>query len=144
MNARFTLVLRHGVAVGVEFVGVTSSGTTILVAQGSGPTYAREPGSSCWRRLAATDQQSLEDVGLRFPDGYKTVVKAPTRAGSVWLLPVHTEGRFPGEGGDFVMHIDSKTMLLRSETGRVSGQPLTNHISALRHQPALPSPHPIC
>ena len=42
------------------------------------------------------------------------------------------------------MHIDSKTMLLRSETGRVSGQPLTNHISVLRHQPALPSPHPIC
>ena len=143
-SARFVLLLRRGVAVSEEFIGVTSAGTTLLVEQGSGPTFAREPGSSCWRRLAPTDQQSLEDVGLRFPDGYKTVVKAPRRAGSVWLLPVHTEGRFPGEGGSFVMHIDSKTMLIQSETGRASGQPLTNRITALRRQPALPSPQPTC
>lgn len=143
-NARFTLLLRRGVAVGEEFVGVTSTGTTILVARGSGTTYARQPGSSCWRRLAATDRQSLEDVGLRFPDGYETVVKAPRRTGSVWLLPVHTEGRFPGEGGSFVMRINRKTMLLESETGRVSGQPLTNHIVALRRPPALASPKPTC
>jgi hypothetical protein len=144
MNARFTLLLRNGVAVGEEFVGVSSSGTTILVARGSGPTYAREPGSRCWRRLATADQQALEDVGLRFPDGYKTVVKAPTRAGSVWLLPVHTEGRSPGEGGSFLVHVDSKTMLVESETGRVGGQPLTNRVTALRRPPALPSPQPSC
>jgi hypothetical protein len=144
MNARFTLVLRHGVAVGEEFVGATSTGTSTLVARGPGPTYAREAGTSCWRRLSATDQQSLEDVGLRFPDGYKTTVGSPTRAGSVWLLPIHTEGRFPGEGGSFVMHIDAKTMLIESETGRVGGQPLTNHVTALRHSPTLPSPQPAC
>ena len=144
MNARFTLLLRQGVAVAEEFVGVTSTGTTTLIAHGTGPTYAREAGTSCWRRLATTDQQSLEDVGLRFPDGYKTTVKAPTHAGSVWLLPIHTEGRFPGEGGTFVMHIDAKTMLVESETGRAGGQPLTNHITALPQPPALPSPQPTC
>jgi hypothetical protein len=144
MAARFTLLLRRGVSVGEEFVGVTSTGTTMLVARGSGPTFAREPGSSCWRRLAATDQQSLEDVGLRFPDGFKTVVRAPTRAGPDWLLPVHTEGRFPGEGGSFLMHIDAKTMLLESETGRVGGRPLTNHVAALRRPPALPATRPTC
>jgi hypothetical protein len=144
MNARFTLVLRQGVAVAEEFVGVTSTGTTTLVARGAGPTYAREAGTSCWRRLAATDQQSLEDVGLRFPDGYKTTVKAPTRTGSEWLLPIHTEGRFPGEGGTFVMHIDPKTHLIKSETGRAGGQPLINHIAALRQPSALPAPQPTC
>jgi hypothetical protein len=144
MNARFTLLLHQGVTVAEEFVGGTSTGTTTLVAHGAGPTYAREAGTSCWRRLAATDQQSLEDVGLRFPDGYKTTVKTPTHSRSEWLLPIHTEGRFPGEGGTFVMHIDAKTMLIKSETGRVSGQPLANHINALRHTPALPSPQPPC
>jgi hypothetical protein len=42
------------------------------------------------------------------------------------------------------MHIDGKTMLVESETGRVSGRPLTNHITALHRAPALPSPQPSC
>jgi hypothetical protein len=138
------LLLREGVATAEEFVGVTAGGTTILVARGSGPTYAREPGTTCWRRLAPTAQQSLEDVGVRFPDSYKTVVGAPTRAGSVWLMPVHTEGRFPGEGGSFTMHIDAKTMLIENQTGRVSGQRLTELVLALTRQPSLPVPQPLC
>lgn len=79
-----------------------------------------------------------------FPDAYKTVVDAPTRTGSDWLLPVRTEGRFPGEGGSFTMHIDSKTMLIQSQTGHVSGQSLTEYVQALARQPALPSPKPTC
>jgi len=57
---------------------------------------------------------------------------------------MHTESRFPGEGGTFVMHIDIKTMLIKRETGRAGGQPVTNQITALRHPPALPSPQPTC
>lgn len=144
VTARFTLLLREGVAVGEEFVGATSTGTTTLVARGGGPTYAREPGTSCWRRLLSTDSQALEDIGLRFPDAYKTIVGVPTRSGSEWLLPVRTENRTPGEGGSGTMHIDAKTMLLDSETVRLHGQTLTDHVQALTRQPRLPSPQPSC
>jgi hypothetical protein len=144
VTTRFTLLLRDGVAVSEEYVGKTPTGTTTLVANGSGPTYAREPGTNCWRRLLATDSQSLEDIGLRFPDAFKTIVGAPTRSGSDWLLPVRTENRSPGEGGSGTMHIDATTMLVNNETVRLHGQTLTDHIQALTHQPHLPSPQPTC
>jgi hypothetical protein len=144
VTARFTLLLRDGVAVGEEYIGETPTGTTILVASGSGPTYAREPGSNCWRRLLATDSQSLEDIGLRFPDAYKTTVGAPTRSGSEWLLPVRTENRSPGEGGSGTMHINATTMLVDSETVRLHGRTLTDHVQALTRQPRNSSPQPTC
>jgi hypothetical protein len=144
VTARFTLLLRDGVAVGEEYVGETPTGTTILVASGSGPTYAREPGTNCWRRLLATDSQSLEDIGLRFPDAYKTIVGAPTRSGSEWLLPVTTENRSPGEGGGGTMYINATTMLVDSETLRLHGRTLIDHVQALTRQPHLSRPQPTC
>jgi hypothetical protein len=140
----FRLLLRAGVATAEEFLGVGPGGTTTLLARGSGPTYAREPGTSCWRRLAPSDSQSLEDVGLRFPDAYKMVVKAPRRAGAFWLLPVVSQGRYPGEGGKFTMHINATTMLLQSQTGSVGGHYLTQYVHALARRPKLPTPTPTC
>jgi hypothetical protein len=144
VTARFTLLLRDGVAVGEEYVGETPTGTTILVANGSGPTFAHEPGASCWRRLAASDSQSLEDIGVRFPDAYKTIVGAPTRSGSDWLLPVRTEGQSPGEGGSGTLHINATTLLLDSETVRLHGRTLVDHVQALTRQPPLSAPQPPC
>ena len=144
ITAHFTLLLRDGVAVGEEYVGESPAGTTILVADGSGPTYADEPGTNCWRRLAATDSQSLEDIGLRFPDAYKTIVGAPTRSGSHWLVPVRTENRSPGEGGSGTMTINATTMLVDSETVRVHGRALIDHVRALTRQPRLSRPQPTC
>jgi hypothetical protein len=144
VTARFTLLLRSGVAVGEEYVGATPSGTTTLVASGNGLTYAREPGTNCWRRLPASDSQSLEDIGLRFPDAYTTVVGAPRRSGSEWLLPVRTENRSSGEAGAGTMHINATTMLVDRETVRLHGRTLTDHVQALAHQPPLFSPQPLC
>jgi hypothetical protein len=144
IEARFTLVLRRDVVVAEEFVGITAAGTTTLVARGSGPTYAREEGTRCWRRLAPSDRQSLDDLGLPFPDGYTTVVGRPARRGAEWLLPIRTTGRFPNEGGSFTLHVDAATLLVQRETGRVSGRQLTNTVEALAAGPALPSPQPLC
>jgi hypothetical protein len=138
------LLLRDGIAVGEQYVGETSTGTTILVAHGSGPTYAREPGTGCWRRLLANDSQSLEDIGLRFPDAFQTIVGAPTRSGSEWLLPVRTEGRSPGEGGSGTMHISATTLLVDSESVRLQGRTLTDDVRALARQPHLAAPRPSC
>ena len=143
-RVRFTLLLRKGVATAEEFIGVGPTGTTILVARGTGPTYAREAGTQCWRRLAPSDSQSLEDVGLRFPYAYRMLVKAPRRAGAYWLLRVLTHGRSSGETGVFTMRINSRTMLLESEAGTASGHRLTEHIKALARRPKLATPTPAC
>jgi len=143
-RARFTLWLRKGVATAEQFVGVTPSGTTILVERASGPTYAREAGATCWRRLARSDSQSLEDVGMRFPDDYRMLVEAPRRKGATWLLPIVSQGRYPGERSAFTLHIDASTMRIKTETGRVSGHTLTEYVKTLNRRPKLATPTPAC
>jgi hypothetical protein len=144
VKVRVTLLLREGTATAEENIENTPSGTGILVKWGQGPTYARDPGATCWRRLASTDAQALEDVGIRFPYANRMTVKAPTRAGGIWLLPVVFRGSSPGEVGAFTMRINAKTLLLQSQTGTAGGNNLTEQIQALAHQPPLPTPRPTC
>jgi hypothetical protein len=83
-------------------------------------------------------------VDIRFPYAYRTVVKAPRRAGADWLLPVVTYGRDSGETGAFTLRIDSSTLLLQSQTGSDSGRRFTEHVKGLARRPKLATPTPAC
>ena len=138
LRVRFTLLLRRGVATAEAFRGTSGETVTVLVARGDGPTYAREPGSSCWRRLRRSNPQSLHDIGLRFPDVAGMRVKAPRRAGDVWLLPFTTQGH------SATLRISAKTHLVESVTTTRNGQTVTEHDRALTKRPKLPAPTPTC
>lgn len=60
---RFVLILRNGVVIAEEFIRPGHGGTR-LVARRSGPTYSRQAGAKCWRRLPASNPQTLADVGI--------------------------------------------------------------------------------
>jgi hypothetical protein len=135
---RFEVLLRSDVIVGEQYMGSGPGGTTELVRQQGSPTFAREPGSACWRRLAASDQQALDDIGLRFPDQPHMRVKQPRRMRGGWLLPA------VGDGGQTVFTIDAKSMLLRSITVASAGKQVLERVSALRSAPILLTPQPHC
>lgn len=141
IRSRFFLLLRKGVVTAEEYHGTAPNGVTILIARGTGPTYARQPGAGCWRSLPKSDPQSLTDLGERFPEAGKKTrwnVKAPRRAGAYWLLPV-SQGGHRG-----TMRIYAKTFLLKSFTAVTSRGTVTEHDQALTARPTLPTSRPRC
>jgi hypothetical protein len=134
LHARFVILLRDGVTVGEQFVG----GNTTLVGHEGGPTYAREPGTRCWRRLAQSDHQSFSDLGTHFPGIPHMRVKTPKRVGSVWLLPITAQGH------DGTLRINASTLQIESVTVNADGRTAIEHDRALDHAPALATPQPLC
>jgi hypothetical protein len=135
---RITLVLRSGVIVAEQYVSSGPGGTTELVRRPGAPTYAREPGSACWRPLAASDRQAITDVGIRFPDRPHMRVQRPRRTAGGWLLPA------VGDGVQTVFLIDAKSLLLRSVTIAAPGRRVLERVSRLRSAPSLFTPQPRC
>ena len=91
---RFLVHLRGGVDVAEEFVG-SGPGATELVARQDGPTYMRDAGQKCWRPLAASDAQTLVDVGLPYPYSNRPSKVMPLRhAGAGWFLPTENGENF--------------------------------------------------
>jgi hypothetical protein len=143
-RVRITLLLSGGRTVAEEFFGTDPRGTTVLVAHGDSPTYAREPGTSCWRLVSRGNSQFLQDVGRRFPDTSRMQPKAPRRIGSTWVLPVVVRDRSSDKEHALTLRIDASTMLVRSESTRVNGSPVTVHVKTLTRQPKLATPRPTC
>ena len=133
-----TIILRSGVVVGEQLVVQTPTGTTTTVAHGSGPTYAREAGKSCWRALARSDQQSFDDLGMRFPDEPGLRVHAPRSAGTTWKLDVVAGG----QPATFV--IDKKSLRVRSVTFSSNGGTFTESVRTLKSAPKVAVPAPRC
>jgi hypothetical protein len=133
-HARFLLVLENGVIVGEQFDG----GNTVLVGHEGEPTYAREPGTNCWRRLSPRDTQSFSDLGTHFPGIPHMLLKTPTRAGSVWLLPVTAQGH------DGTLRINASTLQIETVTVTSHGRTAIERDHALAHAPALATPQPLC
>lgn len=146
----FVFALHEGVTSEEEFLGIGPSGTTLMDARGNGPTYAREPGTSCWRRLAASD--SLQDAGLPFPDfpgASRVLVEAPRRSGDSWLLTIVTEGAHLGDSGTTTLRVNARTMQLdtmtvESEARTGTHRTATEHVEALSRRPTMPTPEPRC
>lgn len=89
----FLLQLRAGTVVGEEFVG-SGGDPNRVVARRGGPTFAWQPGGSCWRRVPRTDPRTLTDVGLPYPyprAGAKAM--APRRQGSNVQLTIENPDR---------------------------------------------------
>jgi hypothetical protein len=137
LQFRFTLVLDSGVTVGEQFFAESPSGVTQLVYRRGGPTYAHDPGTSCWRPLARSDPQAFQNVGLPFPDQGGMRVGAPRAVSSGWLLPV-TAG---GDPGTFAVDRSGR---VQSITVVASGRRIFDRVTALRSAPALVSPQPRC
>jgi hypothetical protein len=141
VRSRFFLLLSKGAVTAEEYHGTAPNGVTILVARGTGPTYARQPGTACWTLLRKSNPQSLTDLGERFPEAGKKIrwkLKAPRRAGAYWLLPV-SQGGHHG-----TMRIDAKTFLLKTFTAVTSNGTVVEHDQALSKRPMLPTPRPRC
>lgn len=169
-SRRFVLRLRAGVAVAEEFV---SSGTdgTVLAARRGGPTYAREAGKKCWRRLALSNPRTLQDVGLPYPYGrLPGKAMAPRRTAGAWLLPTENRENFwflatqtvykPTAKRFITYKIDAKSGRLRSifiqalRNGTMNVRARTHpktiwltarlNVTTLSSTPRLPNPTPAC
>ena len=135
--SRFTIVLRSGIVTAEQFAFGNGAGALILVASGSTTTYGRQPGSSCWRKVPAT--QSLDAIGLPFPDSRHMSVGKPEHTARGWLLPA------TGDGGPYTFAVAGTTLRLRSITVRAPGTPaIVEQVSVLRAAPRLATASPRC
>jgi hypothetical protein len=134
-----SVVLDSGVDVAERLVIRTPSGTTTSVARRGGPTFVRDAGKKCWRRLAASDPKALDDLGLRFPGHRGIRVRALISAPTTWRV------QFVSEGRTAYYLIDKKSLLVRSivftENGRSA---YVEHVRTLGAAPTIPSASPVC
>jgi hypothetical protein len=143
VDARFVIVLRHGIGVAESFSAIAPQGSERLVTH-NGATYELRVGTTCWRKLSARNRSSLEDVGIRFPLSRRTRVGAPKLTAGAWQLPVHMEGTFKGEGGNAIFVVDPHTFRIRANIDRTNGANTVEHVVALKRAPKLPRPTPLC
>jgi hypothetical protein len=130
----FTVALRSGIQTAEQVVLDAPNGMTTFVARRNASTFTRGPGSSCWRRVAVSNPQTIDSIGLPFPDQPHMHVGSPRQTSTGWLLPV------AGDGGPATFAIDGASLLIRSVTSaRVVEQART-----LRSRPMLASPKPLC
>jgi hypothetical protein len=139
LSFRFTLVLAAGTATAEEFDGHDTGGVTTLVARRPGPTYAREPGSSCWRPLSPSDPQAFENLGLPFPDQPAMAVHAPKKTARGWDLTAVADGT------PATLAIDGATLQVRSITiAPRPGLRISERVAALASAPRVTTPSPRC
>jgi len=138
LSFRFIVVLRSGIVVAEQFEGREPSKITMLVARRGGPTFAREPGSSCWQALRSSDPQAFENIGLQFPDQPRMRVRAPRTTSTGWLLPVVVDG----DPGTFT--IDRGSVRVRLISVGPPGHLALEHVSVLHDVPRLTSVAPHC
>jgi hypothetical protein len=135
--SRFTIILRSGIVTAEQFQFGSGADALILVASGSTTTYRRQPGNTCWRKVPVA--QSLDAIGLPFPDEQHMNVGKPERTTSGWLL------RVTGDGGPYTFAIAGTTLRLRSITVRAPGAPaIVERVSVLPVAPRLDIPSPRC
>jgi hypothetical protein len=138
VSVRFTLILALDRVVAEQFIGGQGPTATLLVAAGTGATFAREPGSSCWSALPTTSAQSLSDVGKFFPDAPVGSISTPERTAAGWLLNMTTRGAtltYAVGGSDTLSAITLRQGKSSAVTERVAG---------LRAAPKLLSPSSLC
>jgi hypothetical protein len=114
------------------------NGTTTFVARRNAATFTRGLGSSCWRRVAVSNPQTIDSIGLPFPDQPHMRVSSPRRTRTGWLLPV------AGDGGPVTFAIDGTSLLLGKITVVGPGARVVEHARTLESRPTLASPKPRC
>jgi len=137
LQFRWKIALESGINVGEYFFAESPSGVTELVARRGGPTYAHNPGTSCWQELRKSDRPALANVGIPFPDQAGMKVSAPRRVPGGWLLPVTAAG----DPGTFSLDRSARVRSISVSTG---GRSIFERVVALQSRPALPQPEPRC
>ena len=137
LTFRWEIVLASGITVGEHFFAESPGGVSELVARRGGPTYAHDPGTSCWQALRRSDQRSFDNIGLPFPDQAGMTVRAPRTVSGAKVLPVEVAG----DPGEFSLDPDAHVRLI---TVVASGRRILEHVSSLQSSPALPRPDPRC
>lgn len=140
----FTEVLRKDTVVAEQFVGSSSAGTTMLVAPEGSPTFAREPGSTCWKALPSKNPQTLTDIGhptsILGIGTLKGIVVGPPIAG---LDGDETLRIVQGATSSFLI-INGKTLLIQRVDASTPGKLAEEYISNLTSTPKLLKPGPRC
>jgi hypothetical protein len=137
--ARFVIVLSGGVVVAEQFSGGRGGTATKLVAPTHSPTYALEPGTSCWRQLATTDPQALTDIGQHFPETAGAAnVGEPVRTRAGWLLSL------TGHQRTATYSIVAGALHVTSVAVIDGGHRIVERQRALSAPPTLYAPSPKC
>jgi hypothetical protein len=140
-DGTFTEILRNGVVVAEQFVGSNASGTTMLVARVGAPTSAREPKTSCWRALAKSNAQTLNDTGSPFLSFLSATsglsMSAPRSTAAGWVL------NFSADGTSGALTL-SKTLLVDSLAITHGTSHARESVDNLRRVPKLADPRPLC
>jgi len=136
---RFTEVLSGGTTVAEEFVSSGGTATTTVVARSGGPTYARAPGTKCWRALLATDPRQLTDIGQRFVnfDTRRQQIGAPRATAFGWTVAV-SSGRV---SATFAI---TRAHLVQSIAARNGASTAHAAVANLTRAPRIASPTPRC
>lgn len=137
----FTQILKHNTVVSELLVARAAGATTVLVVRHGPPTYAKEPGTSCWRVLPKSSGQNLTDVGRPFLTHLFTLaglaIDAPRRTSTGWVLTVSQAGA--------TLHLAiTRSLLLRRMIGTQSGQRVDMDIENRATVPGLPTTTPRC
>src|SRR5262249_58002571 len=79
LQFRLKVALESGINVGEYFFAESPAGVTELVARRGGPTYAHNPGTSCWQALRKTDRPAVGNLGVPVTDqtGMKCAAPRP-------------------------------------------------------------------
>jgi len=140
-SVRLTDILQADEAVAEEgLVQSRRTGTTTLVAPAGLPTFERAPGTSCWRTLARTSPQALDDVGQHFPPSpaSQSAVQSPRRTRDGWLVGVGASGQIA------TYEIDAKTYLVRTIDAGAGSAHVSEDVHAVGAPPKLAVPEPRC
>jgi hypothetical protein len=84
--------------------------------------------------VAVSNPQTIDSIGLPFPDQPHMRVSSPRRTPTGWLLPV------AGDGGPATFAIDGASLLIRS----VTAARVVERARTLESRPTLPVPKPVC
>jgi hypothetical protein len=137
----FTQTLKAEKVVSEQAVATGNGATTVLVSRNGPPTFAKEPGTSCWSRLTKTSGQNLTDVGQPFLTHLFTLpnvaIGVPRRTATGWTVTV-------SQAGTTLTFTVARSMLLQSMVGTHSGQKAEVSIENLTRAPTLATPAPSC
>ncbi len=135
---RFTLFLRNGVTWAEQARVRTDEGEVNIVGTIGGGSFVKDAGASCWRFVAKSDPQAMEDLGDPVLAGPGRLGRPRTIAGTIEIIATQ-------RGGERMkIVLDRRALTVRRVTYLSAGGNMTAHFTTLRRAPTLPRAQPRC
>lgn len=142
-SLQYTVTLQHGYVLAESWTKRDSAGVLLLYARHGGPTYAKVPGTNCWRAVSGSSPLTVNGaLGDPFPvpSGSRTIkVGPPRRSGRTLTLPLSGQG-YNGQSWSEKFVIDPSTFHVREWV--FSG--FAVHLDILGAAPKPPVTRPRC